>query len=75
MSENEYDSNSLGGAMIVGGLIALVFCLTVAYFTGSDETLIRQNEQCLYENAKLKDANTRLLDELSETVEDWEEIR
>jgi hypothetical protein len=75
MTEKEYDNNAMLGSLIVGGLIALVFCLTVAYFTGSDETLIRQNEQCLYENAKLKDANTRLLDELSEGIPNWEDIK
>lgn len=71
-----YDSGSMVGAMVVGALFALVFCLAIAYFTDdSNEALIRQNERLTYENAKLKDANIRLLDELSEGIENWEDIK
>ncbi len=60
------------GTMLLGILMGFAICLTITYFTeDSPETLIRENERCLYENAKLEDANTRLLEELSETVEDW----
>ena len=54
------------GAMLI---ISLIFFS----FSNPTEALIRENERCLYENATLEDANTRLLEELSETVEDWRE--
>lgn len=58
---------------ILIGVILLIIGIAGLVRSSQLETLIRENERCLYENAKLEDANTRLLEELSETVEDWGE--
>ena len=72
---NKDNNNGLLGAMIVGALFALVFCLTVAYFTNdSCESIIRSNEQLRYENAQLQSANDRLLEELGEGLIRWEDV-
>ena len=55
---------------IMGLLFGILGAVLVIEYIDPKGTLIRENERCLYENAKLEDANTRLLEELSETVED-----
>lgn len=60
---------------IIAVIIMTVFVTLILILVGKDtKTIVRQNEQLRYENAKLQSANERLLEELGEGIVDWNDI-